>query len=179
MWRAHFLHFHHGSSGRSSSSICIVSCTEQGQQWHSQSMKNLKVHISETICKGRLVVLVQYEFILSPYRRHISIHYCLQDLHPFCQVLSVDEFQGKVVLWRWTRKSLNLTTITPGIQICSCQKCGIIDLRIKYRFQWTNQTYFQNWLSTTLRVKCFASFENVIERLLWSCSCLKKLKRRC
>lgn len=26
MWRAHFLHFHHGSSGRSSSSICIVSC---------------------------------------------------------------------------------------------------------------------------------------------------------
>lgn len=34
------------------------------------------------------------------YQRNISVDYCLQDLHPFCQVLSVDEFQGEVVLQR-------------------------------------------------------------------------------
>lgn len=32
MWRAHFLHFHHGSSGRSSSFICAVSCDVQRQR---------------------------------------------------------------------------------------------------------------------------------------------------
>lgn len=40
------------------------------------------------------------EFIWSTHQRHISIHDGLQDLHPFCQVLSVDELQGEVVLWR-------------------------------------------------------------------------------
>lgn len=34
------------------------------------------------------------------YQRNISVDYCLQDLHPFCKVLSVDEFQGEVVLQR-------------------------------------------------------------------------------
>lgn len=45
MWRAHFLHFHHGSSVRSSSSTCIVSCTDQGQQ--CQLAENLNLHVSE------------------------------------------------------------------------------------------------------------------------------------
>lgn len=38
MWRAHFLHFHHGSSGRSSSSICVVSCKVQEQRLQTEDL---------------------------------------------------------------------------------------------------------------------------------------------
>lgn len=53
-------------------------------------------------------MLVLYELILFPYWWNISIHHSLQDLHPFCQVLSVDEFQGQVVL---LKKIISLTLI--------------------------------------------------------------------
>lgn len=42
----------------------------------------------------------QESVICNIYQRNVSIYYCLQDLHPFCQVLSVDEFQGEIVLGR-------------------------------------------------------------------------------
>lgn len=49
MWRAHFLHFHHGSSGRSSSSTCVVSCKVQEQCLHTRSSQMMDVKIMKPI----------------------------------------------------------------------------------------------------------------------------------
>lgn len=40
------------------------------------------------------------KLLCNIYRGDVSIDDRLQDLHPFCQVLSVDKFQGEVVLGR-------------------------------------------------------------------------------
>lgn len=86
MWRAHFLHFHHGSSGRSSSFICSVSCNVQRQRLCAQRIYGHETKVKKLLC--------------NIYRRDVSVDYRLQDLHPFCQVLSVDKFQREVVLGR-------------------------------------------------------------------------------
>lgn len=95
MWRAHFLHFHQGSSGRSSSSICIVSCKYKGQCWFT-IRAGAEVRRDDPRSTN---IEVLWRWFKS-HRRHISVHYCLQDLHPLCQGLSVDQLQWKVVLRR-------------------------------------------------------------------------------
>lgn len=61
-----------------------------------QSLRTIFTH-SERLQKLDVKITNQIFFF---YQRNISVDYCLQDLHPFCQVLSVDEFQGEVVLQR-------------------------------------------------------------------------------
>lgn len=52
----------------------------------SESLRTLDVKVKKLLC--------------NIYRRDVSVDDCLQDLHPFCQVLSVDKFQGEIVLGR-------------------------------------------------------------------------------
>lgn len=53
---------------------------------HSERLRTLDEKVQKLLC--------------NIYRRDVSVDYSLQDLHPFCQVLSVDKFQGEVVLGR-------------------------------------------------------------------------------
>lgn len=55
----------------------------------SESLLTLDVKVRKLLC--------------DIYRRDVSVDYRLQDLHPFCQVLSVDKFQREVVLRRQIR----------------------------------------------------------------------------
>lgn len=87
--------------------------------------------------------------LLFPHRRNVPIHYCLEDLHPFCQVLSVDEFQGEIILWRQRRKSVkkqmkkHLTYLIRYLDVFV--KNNIIQLSLKYWFQLKPMCFSTSW----------------------------------
>lgn len=75
--------------------------------------------VSQSACgAGKCEHLVETGNLFFPtYGRHISVYYRLQDFHPLCQVLSVDELQRKVVLWKETRNQ-SFTPVSPDIKMC-------------------------------------------------------------
>lgn len=107
MWRAHFLHFHHGSSGRSSSSICIVSCSTDRNQYRSQHAEQVNVN---TLWKLEVFFsLLTRGTSLSTTVFRISIHSVR-----FCLLMSS---RGRLYCGRRQRSQL-FTPVSPDIKMC-------------------------------------------------------------